>query len=79
MYRLLDQATIDRFPFRMLWRSLVPAKMAFFAWEASWIKVLTLDQLKRRSKAFTNRCFLCEEEEETVEHLLVHCQQARML
>ena len=40
-----------------------------------------LDQLKRRLRALANgnRCYLCEEEEETVEHLLVHCQSARLL
>ena len=26
-----------------------------------------------------NRCFLCEEEEETIDHLLIHCSRARML
>ena len=38
-----------------------------------------VDQLKRRGRVLPNRCFLCEEEEETLEHLLVHCQQTRML
>ena len=59
----------------------VPSKVGFFffAWEASWIKILTLDHLKRRGRALANRCFLCEEEEVTVEHLLVHCSKARLL
>ena len=38
-----------------------------------------LDQLKRRGRALANRCFLCEEDEETIEHLLIHCSKARML
>lgn len=41
----------------------------FFAWE----KVLTLDNVKKRGKALANRCFLCGKEEETIDHLLVHC------
>ena len=56
-----------------------PLRLVCFAWEASWGKVLTLDQLKRRGRILANRCFLCEEEEETVEHLLVLCPKARML
>ena len=32
-----------------------------------------------RGRALANRCFLCEEEEETVKHLLVHCSKARLL
>ena len=37
----------------------MPTKVAFFAWEASWGKVLTLDQLQRRGHSLANRCFLC--------------------
>ena len=28
-----------------------------------------LDQLKRRGLTFANRCFLCQEREETIDHL----------
>ena len=41
--------------------------------------MLTLDQLKRRGIPLVNRCFLCEEEEETIDHLLMHCSRAKML
>ena len=52
---------------------MVSLKVDFFAWEASWGKVMTLDQLKKRGRFLANRCYLCEEEEETLNHLLVHC------
>ena len=58
---------------------MVPLMVGFFAWEASWGKVMTLDQLKKRGRSLANRCYLCEEEEETLNHLLVHCSKARML
>ena len=41
--------------------------------------MLTLDQLKRRGRALANRCFLCEENEEDINHLLLHCKKAKML
>ena len=41
--------------------------------------MLTLDQLKRRRITLANRCFLCEEEEESIDHLLIHCLRAKML
>ena len=53
--------------------------MGIFSWEAAWGKILTLDNLKRRGVAFANSCFMCEEDEETIYHLLIHCKSAKML
>ncbi|KAL6342305.1 hypothetical protein AAG906_007519 [Vitis piasezkii] len=38
-----------------IWRVRVPPKVAFFAWEASWGKVLTLENLQRRGFSLANR------------------------
>ena len=54
-------------------------KWFFFAWEASWGKVLTLDQLKKRGWTLANRCFLCCVEEESIDHIILHCTKARVL
>ena len=67
------------FPYVGIWRASVPPKVAFFAWEASWGKILTLDQLQRRGYSLANRCFLCLTEAETVDHLLLHCVMTRTL
>ena len=48
----------------------VPTKVAFFAWEATWGKVLTLDRLQRRGWQFPNCCFLCGCAEESVKEVL---------
>ena len=40
---------------------------------------MTLDQLKRRGRALPNICFLCCEEEESIEHVLMHSSFARDL
>ena len=79
MYRKLVHSPPITFPSRSIWNPIVPPKIGFFAWEASWGKVLTFDQLKRRGVTFANRCFLCEEEEESIDHLLIHCPKAKML
>ena len=57
----------------------MPPKVAFFAWEASWGKVVTLEQLQRRGFSLANRCFLRLSEAETVDHLLLHCVKTRVL
>ena len=79
MYRVLDCSPQVVFPSRTIWNPVTPPRMGFFASEASWGKVITLDQLKRRGRALANRCFLCEEDEEDMNHLLLHCKKARYL
>ena len=57
----------------------MPPKVAFFAWEASWGKVLTLEQLQGKGFSLANWCFLCLSGAETVDHLLLHCVKTRVL
>ena len=79
LYNDLASRRVDLFPYGMIWSPSVPTKVSFFAWEASWGKVLTLDQLKKRGRALANRCFLCCEEEESIDHIPMHCSKARVL
>ena len=79
MYKCYDISPALDFPYHSIWNSVVPPKIGIFTWEAAWGKVLTLDNLKRRGMAFANRCFLCEEGEKTINHLLIHCRSAKML
>ena len=79
MYKGFDISPAFDFPYRLLWNLVVPQKIGVFAWEVAWDKGLTLDQLKRRGRTFANRCFMCEEEEKTINHLLIHCKSAKML
>ncbi|RVW24664.1 putative ribonuclease H protein [Vitis vinifera] len=73
LYNTLDSGGAVSFPWRIIWSPCVPTKVGFFAWEASWGKVLTQDQLKRRGWSLANRCFLCCDDEETINHILIHC------
>ena len=79
MYSGLDLSPEIDFPFCLVWNIVIPKKISFFAWDASWGKVITLDQLKRHGRALANRCCPCEEDEETIDHMLVHFKIARML
>ncbi|KAJ9683534.1 hypothetical protein PVL29_019210 [Vitis rotundifolia] len=78
-YSLLARSDDIGFPSRNIWVARVPTKVAFFAWEATWGKVLTLDRLQRRGLQLPNRCFLCGCEEESVNHILIHCTVVRAL
>ena len=79
LYSILEPEVSPLFPSGSIWRSSVPPKIAFFAWEASWGKVLTLNQLQRREHLLVNRCFLCLSKVGTIDHLLLHCAKTRVL
>ncbi|KAJ9703718.1 hypothetical protein PVL29_005138 [Vitis rotundifolia] len=78
-YNILTNPIDAVFPISNIWVENVPTKMAFFAWEAAWGKVLTLDRLQRRGWQFPNCCFLCGCEEESINHILIHCTVVRIL
>ena len=54
-------------------------ELAFFAWETTWAKILTQDQLRRRGWRMPNRCYMCKAGEETRDHILLHCPKASIL
>ena len=42
-------------------------------------QALTLDIVQKRGWALANRCFMCLQNEETIDHLLFHCSKTRVL
>ena len=78
-YKLLAAPSAITFPKKSIWVDKVPTKVAFFAWEATWEKILTLDRLQRRGWHLPNRCFLCGYEEKNVNHILLHCIVVKVL
>ena len=54
-------------------------KVGFFAWEATWGKALTLDQIQRRGWSLANKCFFCYNEEESIDLIFVHCVKVRVI
>ena len=77
LYRTMQPGSHAFFPSKIIWNSCVQPKLSFFAWEASWGRVLTLDRLQKRGWVMANRCFLCHKSEETIDHLLIHCEKTR--
>lgn len=64
-------------PWKMIWKTKSPAKVAVFGWIVTWGVCLTQENLQRRGFLLANRCYLCEEDQESVEHLFLHCRISR--
>ncbi|RVW30599.1 LINE-1 reverse transcriptase-like [Vitis vinifera] len=79
LYLALEAGCSAQFPSSLIWNENVQPKISFFAWEATWGKALTLDKVQKRGWALANRCFLCLENEETIDHLLLHCSRTKVL
>ena len=79
LYKSLVSGHLASFPSLVIWKVSVQPRVSFFGWEATWGKALTLDQLQRRGLALANRCYLCQRNEESIDHILLHCEKPRTL
>ena len=73
LYLALEADCPVLFPSNCIWNRWVQPKISLFAWEAAWGKTLTLDLVQKRGWSLANRCFMCLGNEETIDHLLLHC------
>lgn len=60
-----------------IWRSRAPYSCKFFAWLVSRNRCWTADRLQRRGLPRPAACPLCDQEQETLQHLLLGCVVAR--
>jgi len=64
-------------PWKRLWKSLAPSKCKTFVWLAIRNRCWTADRLEKRGLPHPDRCPLCDQEEENVQHILTSCVFAR--
>ena len=61
----------------LTWKSHAPATCKFFAWLALRNRCWTSDRLARRGLPHQDACPLCDQEDETIDHVLLTCVFAR--
>uniref|UniRef100_A0A8I6WSB2 Reverse transcriptase zinc-binding domain-containing protein n=1 Tax=Hordeum vulgare subsp. vulgare TaxID=112509 RepID=A0A8I6WSB2_HORVV len=59
---------------KLIWKSWVPSRVKFFRWLASQDRSWTTERLARHGLQHHPRCLLCNQEPETLRHLLLECR-----
>jgi hypothetical protein len=78
-YNILVPHDGSPFCLKSIWRSKVPLRVTFFAWLATLVKILTLDNLRKRDVLVVNCRCMCKRSMEIVDHFLLHCEVASAL
>ena len=66
-------------PWKRIWKTKAPPRVAFFVWVAALGRILTIDNLRRRHVIVLDWCCMCKESGESISHMLLHCPVAREL
>jgi hypothetical protein len=76
-YMGLLQGDIAFNPWERIWKTWAPNKCRFFLWLVAHNRCWIADRLERRNLPHPDKCPLCDQEEETIQHLLIRCVFAR--
>ena len=72
-YRALSGTCHVSFPWKIIWKSRAPPRVASFVWTAALGRIMTIDNLRKRHVLILDWCCMCKKGGETVDHLLLHC------
>lgn len=76
-YEALFQGATQFDPWERIWRTWAPGKCKFFLWLAAHNRCWTADRLANRNIPHPEHCPHCDQEPETIDHLLISCVFAR--
>ena len=62
---------------KAIWQAWAPAKCKVHLWLAMQRRIWTADRMRRRGMNSHTRCPLCDQEDETADHISVRCVLAR--
>ena len=69
-------------PFKFIWKSCIPFRVKVFVWLVVHGKVNTCDQIQRQNSHMVlspSWCILCRKDDESIDHLFIHCEIANKL
>jgi len=62
---------------KLIWKTWAPPRVKFFHWLANQDRCWTAERLARHGLQHHPRCLLCDQEPETIQHLLLTCPVTR--
>jgi hypothetical protein len=78
-YHAFFNGSVTFEPWRRIWKCWAPSKCKFFIWRAIQNHCWTADRLARQGMSHLEKCPLCDQEEETIQHLLTRCVFSRQV
>jgi hypothetical protein len=78
-YTTMFQGSISFEPAERIWRTWAPNKCRFFIWLVQHNQCWTSDKLAKRGMDHPEHCPLCDQEDETINHLLASYVFARQV
>lgn len=76
-YQYFFLGEIEFEPWKRLWKTWTPLRCKFFLWLAVQNRCWTANHLARHGLSHPERCPLCDQDDETVQHLLTSCVFSR--
>jgi hypothetical protein len=76
-YQRFLAGSVEFEPGERIWKSWAPPKCKFFIWLASLNRCWTADRLARRGLDHPGKCVLCDQQRETIQHILISCVFSR--
>jgi hypothetical protein len=78
-YTATFQGSISFEPAERVWRTWAPNKCRFFIWLVQHNRCWTSDKLAKQGMDHPEHCPLCDQQDETINHLLASCVFARQV
>uniref|UniRef100_A0A8I6XZ35 Reverse transcriptase zinc-binding domain-containing protein n=1 Tax=Hordeum vulgare subsp. vulgare TaxID=112509 RepID=A0A8I6XZ35_HORVV len=78
-YKATFHGSIPCDAWKLTWKCSAPLRVRFFHWLAKLDRCWTADRLARRGLQHPPRCPLCDQEPETMHHLLLACPFSRQV
>src|SRR3954466_8135784 len=79
-YKMLCEGGVRFHSFRAIWKCWAPLACKIFMWLAVQYRLWTADRRTRHGlQDQTSKCYLCDQEEDTVDHILQQCVFSRQV